>query len=110
MRTLCVVALSSMFAATAFAGDDNPGQNSGLSEAETSYKGAWMLEGGLDVDFGSVAVGSLANDEAQSTYAFFTGNTLYVGAEDSQGNGIDAIVEFFWFESSLDRGDCTVGP
>ena len=31
-------------------------------------------------------------------------NTLYVGAEDDYGNGIDGIVEFFWFESSIDRG------
>jgi MYXO-CTERM domain-containing protein len=104
MRTLSVMALSSLFAATAVAGDPNPGQDSGLSESETSYKGAWMLEGGIDVDFGGVTVGSLSNDDAQTTYAFFTGNTLYVGAEDADGNGVDAIVEFFWFESSLDRG------
>lgn len=106
MRSLCsrlftAALLLPVTAATAWA-DSPDGED--LSATQTAYKGAWILEGGQDVDFGGHGPGAVAEDEAQGTYAFFTGNTLYVGAEDSEGNGVDAIVEFFWFESSIDRG------
>ena len=54
----------------------------GLSDSQTSYTGAVMLEGELDVDFGDVVVGDMGLDEGQSQYAYFTGNTLYFGSED----------------------------
>ena len=73
-----------------------------LSVPETSYIGATILEGDIDVTFGDVLN---VNYEADTnTYAFFEGNTMYVGNSDSYGNSVDAIIEFFWFQSSIDRG------
>ena len=74
-----------------------------ISDAETSFKGALMLKGDIDVSFGDVTAGVLEDDD-NFRYAFFSGNTLYAGVEDREGNTTDMIVEFFWFESSLDRG------
>lgn len=89
--------LLSLLAAPAFAS---------LSEAETSYTGAIMLEGKVDAEFDKVLPGPMHRDGkyTQTEYAFWSGNTLYVGAEDEHGNQVDGIVEFFWFESSIDRG------
>jgi len=73
-----------------------------LSDPETSYVGATILEGDTDVYFEDVY-----NIEQQSdpdTYAFFEGSTLYVGKSDDYGNSVDGIIEFFWFQSSIDRG------
>ena len=73
-----------------------------FSSSETSYTGATILEGDWDVTFQeSVAI---ADSEDTFPYAFFEGNTLYVGNSDTHENTIDAIVEFFWFQSSIDRG------
>ena len=73
-----------------------------FSASETSYTGATILEGDWDVTFQeSVAI---ADSEDTFPYAFFEGNTLYVGNSDTHENTIDAIVEFFWFQSSIDRG------
>ena len=79
------------------------GSSVDISDAETSFKGALMLKGDIDVTFGDVTAGVLEDDE-NFRYAFFSGNTLYAGVEDREGNTTDMIVEFFWFESSLDRG------
>jgi hypothetical protein len=79
------------------------GSGTGISDAETSFKGALMLQGDIDVTFDSVTAGVLEDDE-NFRYAFFSGNTLYAGVEDRHGNTTDMIVEFFWFESSIDRG------
>ena len=73
-----------------------------LSDSETSYTGASILEGDWDVTFEDAT--DIAGSEERFPYAFFEGNTLYVGNSDQHGNTIDAIVEFFWFESSIDRG------
>jgi hypothetical protein len=83
----------------AFADDET-----GLSDAQTSYTGATMLIGSEDVVFNGVEVGSTATAEDLTTYGYFAGNTLYAGTMDPDGNAVDAIVEFFWFESSVDRG------
>ena len=72
-----------------------------LSVPETSYIGAIMLEGNVDVTFAGYNAIDGEDDEA---YTYFNGNSLYIGQEDDDGNRIDAIVEFFWFESSIDRG------
>ena len=74
-----------------------------LSESQTSYTGATILEGGADVMFADF-LGFSDSDEETFPYAFFEGNTLYVGNSDIYENTIDAIVEFFWFQSSIDRG------
>ena len=74
-----------------------------VSDAETSFKGAIMLKGDVEVTFSDVTAGIVEDDE-NFRYAFFSGNTLYAGVEDRHGNTSDMIVEFFWFESSIDRG------
>jgi hypothetical protein len=73
-----------------------------LSDSETSYSGASILEGDWDVSFETAT--DIAGSEGRFPYAFFEGNTLYVGNSDVHDNTIDAIVEFFWFQSSIDRG------
>jgi len=72
-----------------------------LSASETSYIGATMLEGNSDISFGFA---NPINPDNNNAYAYFSGNTLYTGNEDEHGNMVDAIIEFFWFESSIDRG------
>jgi len=74
----------------------------GLEDAQTSYTGAIMLSGDIDVTIGDVYTGANATS-LQNDYAFFSGNTLYLGTEDQYGNGVDSIIEFYWFESSIDR-------
>ena len=73
-----------------------------LSTSETSYTGATILEGDWDVTFQESF--AIADSEDTFPYAFFEGNTLYVGNSDTHENTVDAIVEFFWFQSSIDRG------
>tara|TARA_Y100001970_G_scaffold190812_1_gene232070 strand:+ start:5033 stop:6232 length:1200 start_codon:yes stop_codon:yes gene_type:complete len=73
-----------------------------LSDSETSYTGATILEGDWDVWFEDFQ--PFSDSEETFPYAFFEGNTLYVGNSDIYDNTIDAIVEFFWFQSSIDRG------
>ena len=73
-----------------------------LSDSETSYTGATILEGDWDVAFEDFQ--PFSDSEETFPYAFFEGNTLYVGNSDIYENTIDAIVEFFWFQSSIDRG------
>jgi len=73
-----------------------------LSDSETSYSGASILEGDWDVTFETSI--DISDSEDRFPYAFFEGNTLYVGNSDTHNNTIDAIVEFFWFQSSIDRG------
>ncbi len=93
------------FALTTAVGPSVAHATSGLSDSETSYKGAIMLRGGVDASFAYLGEGSFNRFHyTQSEYAYWSGNTLYAGAEDEKGNGVDAIIEFFWFESSLDRG------
>ena len=79
-----------------------PAHADDFSASETSYSGASILEGDWDVSFETAT--DIAGSEDRFPYAFFEGNTLYVGNSDQQDNTIDAIVEFFWFQSSIDRG------
>ena len=93
------------FALTTALGSADAFAQSDLADAETSYKGAVMLRGDQDVTFDYAWEGLFNSWEfSQTEYAYWSGNTLYLGAEDEFGNGVDAIVEFFWFESSIDRG------
>jgi hypothetical protein len=73
-----------------------------LTVPETSYTGATILQGDTDVIFDTVL--NSEYETSPEVYAFFEGNTLYVGNSDDYGNSVDAIVEFFWFQSSIDRG------
>ena len=79
-----------------------PAYASDFSDSETSYSGASILEGDWDVSFETAT--DITDSEGTFPYAFFEGNTLYVGNSDTHDNTIDAIVEFFWFQSSIDRG------
>jgi hypothetical protein len=102
MRTLALAILLGLPAAVIADTGDNTG-DSNISGAETSYTGAQILQGDRDVTIGSTGFGTYGN-ESDDRYAFFSGNTLYLGVEDVEGNAIDSIIEFFWFESSIDRG------
>ena len=73
----------------------------GLGVPETSYTGASILQGDTDVVFNTVVNANYETDT--NTYAFFEGNTLYVGNSDDYGNSVDGIIEFFWFQSSINR-------
>ena len=73
----------------------------GLGVPETSYVGASILQGDTDVMFNTVVNADYETDT--NTYAFFEGNTLYVGNSDDYGNSVDGIIEFFWFQSSINR-------
>ena len=73
----------------------------GLGVPETSYVGASILQGDTDVVFNTVVNADYETDT--NTYAFFEGNTLYVGNSDDYGNSVDCIIEFFWFQSSINR-------
>ena len=73
----------------------------GLGVPETSYVGASILQGDTDVVFSDVLNTEYETDP--NTYAFFEGNTLYVGNSDDYGNSVDGIIEFFWFQSSINR-------
>ena len=79
---------------SAYAGD--------LSESETSYTGASILQGDWEATFTDYF--DISERDDTSPYAFFEGNTLYVGNSDDYGNTVDGIIEFFWFQSSIDRG------
>ena len=94
MKKILAVLLTCLMTSTA--------QASGLSDSETSYTGATILEGDWDVTFENSV--DIAGSEDRFPYAFFEGHTLYVGNSDTYNNTIDAIVEFFWFQSSINRG------
>jgi uncharacterized protein (TIGR03382 family) len=85
--------LFSLLCGAAFAQD--------MSVPETSYTGAVMLVPDVDISFGSYEA---FDGNTYDLYAYFNGNSLYVGHQDADGNRVDGIVEFFWFESSIDRG------
>lgn len=84
---------SLLLGATAFAQD--------MAGAQTSYTGAVMLEPEIDLTFAGYEA---LDGNTQDAYAYFNGNSLYIGHQDDEGNRVDGIVEFFWFESSIDRG------
>ena len=73
-----------------------------LSMSETSYNGASILEGDTEVIVTEAL--NIDYETDPNNYAFFEGNSLYVGTSDDNGNSVDGIIEFFWFHSSIDRG------
>jgi MYXO-CTERM domain-containing protein len=83
----------------------NATADSGISDVDTNYAGATILKGGETASFSSVETLELTTEgHTHENYAYWSGSTLYMGAEDNNGNRVDGIVEFFWFESSIDRG------
>jgi hypothetical protein len=99
-------------------GDDEPGtppdttpRANALVEAETSYRGAQILRGGLslddeqtDISIGRTVVGSEGDPAHTKIVGKFIGNTLNAEARDEEGNTILFNAEFYWFESSVPRG------
>lgn len=85
-------------------GSDGEPPDHSLSESETAYSGAIMLEGGTDITMGSVIPGMVGTVEGVSRNARFIGNTLYAEAVDPEGNAVAMVGEFYWFESSVPRG------
>lgn len=73
-----------------------------LSMSETSYTGATILQGDSEVVLSETL--NIEYETDPNNYAFFEGNSLYVGTQDDNGNSVDGIIEFFWFHSSIDRG------
>jgi len=103
LLSFLIISLAAIVPAAAESRDGQEGSESSLSDSETSYTGAVMLEGDLDITMAPVLPGSIG-ELGDLRYGFFVGNTLYAGVEDNFGNMVDLIGEFFWFESSIDRG------
>ena len=98
-------------------GDPDSPNGAQLSDSQSAYIGARLLCGPDDasprcpkasrgqVNFQRLAVGSHNDHDARDRYAFWQGDTMYTAVEDLDGgNRVDAIVEFYWFESSIERG------
>jgi MYXO-CTERM domain-containing protein len=103
LLSFLITSLVALAPAAAESREGQEGSESNLSDSETSYTGAVMLEGDVDITMAPVLPGSIG-DLDDLRYGFFVGNTLYAGVEDEFGNMVDLIGEFFWFESSIDRG------
>ena len=88
-----------------------------LSESQTAYIGARLLCGPDEsspncakasrgqVVFQRLEEGDYADHDARDRYGFWQGDSLFVGVVDEDGgNRVDAVAEFYWFESSVERG------
>ena len=76
--------LFSLLLSSAFAQD--------MRAAQTSYTGAIMLQPEIDLSFGSYEA---LDGNTQDAYAYFNGNSLYIGHQDEDGNRVDGIVNSF---------------
>ena len=76
----------------------------GQSDTGTNFQGARILKGNEDVVVQGAPAAGVYGDES-TRYGYWQGSTYFFGvsAEES-GNSVDAIAEFFWFESSIPRG------
>jgi hypothetical protein len=75
-----------------------------LSDTQTSYIGAHLLDGDVEVRIGGLEAGIHGEREGDERYQFWQGNSLFTGVVDMEtGNRLDAVAEFYWFESSLPR-------
>ena len=75
-----------------------------LSETETSYMGARLLRSDEDVIIGELEEGIHEDVDERDRYIFWQGDSLFLGVIDSENNNrLDAVAEFYWFESSLPR-------
>ncbi len=75
-----------------------------LSETQTSYTGAQLLRANTQVSFDRMGTGFYDDERGRDRYAFWEGDSLFVGVIDEESsNRVDAVAEFYWFESSLPR-------
>ena len=96
MTSLIGLTITSLFASTALAGAG--------SESQTAYQGARILNYGTEVMGGYEQVGIYGDeDDDVNRYASWQGDTLVFGATSAEGNTVDGIAEFFWFESSVPK-------
>ena len=103
MRYLALM-LTLMVGSYAYAEDGAPPDEvqSEVSETDTSFVGARILQEGNEVWGGDVYTG-IYDVETQS-YGFWQGDTLFFGAENEDtGNTVDGVAEFYWFESSIPK-------
>mgnify|MGYP003115320579 CR=1 FL=1 len=76
---------------------------SGVSETDTSFIGARILQEGMEV-WGGDAYTGIYDDNDTQTYGFWQGDTLFFGAEnENTGNTVDGVAELYWFESSIPK-------
>jgi hypothetical protein len=79
----------------------------GLSDSETSYKGARVLKHNVEVFGGKAEGGYYADTEDPglvSRYSNWQGDTLFFGSVNNEtGNTVDGVAEFYWFESSVPK-------
>jgi len=74
-----------------------------ISETETSFIGARILQEGTEV-LGGDAYTGIYEDYDTQTYGFWQGDTLFFGADNgATGNTVDGVAEFYWFESSIPK-------
>lgn len=96
LTSLIGLTVTSLFASTALAGAG--------SESQTAYQGARILNYGTEVSGGYEQVGIYGDDaDDVNRYASWQGDTLVFGATSDEGNTVDGIAEFFWFESSVPK-------
>ena len=89
----------------AYAEDGTPPSEmeSEVSETDTSFVGARILQEGNEVWGGDAYTGLYDDTETQS-YGFWQGDTLFFGAENEDtGNTVDGVAELYWFESSIPK-------
>jgi hypothetical protein len=75
-----------------------------LSETQTVYNGAHLLSHQEEINLGEVGAGVYNDESNRERYHFWQGDSLFLGviSEDTE-NRLDAVAEFYWFESSLPR-------
>ena len=92
-----------VFKAYAEDGAPPPDVESEVSETDTSFGGARILQEGTEVWGGDPYTGIYDDAETQS-YGFWQGDTLFFGAENEDtGNTVDGVAELYWFESSIPK-------
>jgi hypothetical protein len=107
---VCVLSLNFAFMNVAFA-DGDAGNAPGapdLSTTQTSYVGARVLKHGVEVNWDSVnpVPGIYDGNEPDGIirYGHWQGDSLFFGSYNpSSGNTVDAVAEFYWFESSVPK-------
>jgi MYXO-CTERM domain-containing protein len=113
LLALCCIAIPASYAQDG--GGDGPSAED-LSETQTAFYGARLLCGPTadspncprsargEVSFGRVEVGDYDDFDGRDRYSFWTGDSLFAGViDDASGNRVDAVAEFYWFESSVPR-------
>ena len=101
---LIIGVILTLFVFKAYAQQGMPPEpiESQISETDTSFIGAQVLQNGLEIDGGYANYG-IYNDNT-SIYGFWQGDTLFFGTEnEGTGNTVDGVAEFYWFESSIPK-------